>query len=207
MCKSEQPTLEIIGFAGSLRRDSWNRRLLHAAALCAPEGLKLTVFEDLDAIPLFNEDLEIDDPRPVRAFRQRITQADGVLIATPEYNGSMPGVLKNALDWLSRPYRQGCLIAKPVAVTGATPGSSGARDAQQDLRNILWNLKALVFPAPTVLINHVESRFDEAGGLTDAATRQALAAFLAELAGFVRWAQESRKPAVSPHEPSTALLR
>lgn len=203
MPNTEDSTLQILALAGSLRRDSWNRRLLHAAATGAPAGLEVTVFEDLASVPLFSQDLEVDDPPPVRAFRHRIARADGILIATPEYNGAMPGVLKNALDWLSRPYRQSCLIAKPVAVTGTTPGSSGARSAQQDLRNILWNLKALVLPSPTLFIHQVGDRFDAAGTLKDAETREALTNFLSDFGSFIQWARRDRKISIPALAGST----
>lgn len=177
----------VLAVPGSLRRGSWNKRLLQAAIASAPDSVHLSMFEDLGSLPLFDEDLEVDDPEPVRSFRSRVVKADGILVATPEYNQSVPGVLKNAIDWLSRPYGESCLIGKPVAVIGSTPGSWGTRIAQKELRHILWATGALVLPDPPLYVRSVASLFGERDRLVDEETRRALARLLAVFADFIRW--------------------
>jgi chromate reductase len=131
------PALRVLTISGSLRRGSYNRRLLHEAADHAPTGVALHEWAELHAVPAFDEDLESDPPEAVAELREAIRAADAVLIATPEYNGSVPGALKNALDWASRPYKTTALRGKPVAVVGASPSPRGAQAAQDDLRRIL----------------------------------------------------------------------
>jgi chromate reductase len=132
------PVLRVLTISGSLRRDSYNRRLLLEAADHAPAGVALHEWAALHAVPAYDEDLESDPtPEAVADLREAIQAADAVLIATPEYNGSVPGALKNALDWASRPYKTNALRGKPVAVLGASPSPRGAQAAQDDLRRIL----------------------------------------------------------------------
>lgn len=181
--------LHILAVPGSLRRGSWNQRLLSAAVENAPDAVTVTGFDDLGSVPLFNEDLEADVPEPVRSFRQRVSEADGVLIATPEYNQSIPGVVKNAVDWLSRPYGASCLIGKPAAVIGATTGPWGTRIAQKELRHTLWATDALVLPDPPMYVREVATLFDDAGRLTDERTRKALTGLLAAFSNFIRRAR------------------
>jgi chromate reductase len=130
--------MKLLGIVGSLRRDSYNAMLMRAAAELLPPDAELIVFEGLSGIPAFDEDLE-DGPAPdaVTALKEAIAEADGVLIATPEYNGSIPGFLKNALDWVSRPFEDNPLRNKPAAVMGASTGMFGAVWAQADLRKVL----------------------------------------------------------------------
>lgn len=178
--------LRIIGLAGSLRRASWNRRMLHAAAMLAPAGTTLEVWDALATVPLFDEDLELaapDGPPGVRALRAAIAAADGLVIATPEYNHALPGVLKNALDWLSRDSR--VLDDLPVAVLGASSGPWGTRLAQASLRQVLHTCGALVMPSPTLFIAHAAERFDADGALADAATRASLHRFMGAFASWV----------------------
>ena len=129
--------MRIVGIAGSLRRGSHNRRLLRAAAHTLPSGVELLEWEGLADIPAFDEDLETTPPAVVRAFLDEIERADGVLIATPEYNASVPGALKNALDWASRPFPDNVLKGKPIAVVGASTGLFGAVWAQAEVRKAL----------------------------------------------------------------------
>ncbi len=137
--------MHIIGLPGSLREGSFNTRLLHAAAHVLPEGASYQVFDGIGRLPLFNEDLEGDHLHPaVAEFNAAITDADAVLIATPEYNGSMPGALKNALDWASRPHGAAPLEGKPVAVVGASPSRYGAVRAQADVRKVAASIGAQV---------------------------------------------------------------
>ena len=129
--------MRILGIAGSLRRGSHNRRLLRAAAQSLPSGADLVEWDGLAGIPAFDEDLETTPPRPVQELLEEIERADAVLIATPEYNASVPGALKNALDWASRPFPDNVLKEKPVAVVGASTGLFGAVWAQAEVRKAL----------------------------------------------------------------------
>jgi len=129
--------MRILGIAGSLRRGSHNRRLLRAAAHTLPSGVELLEWEGLADIPAFDEDLETTPPAVVQAFLDEIERADGVLIATPEYNASVPGALKNALDWASRPFPDNVLKGKPIAVVGASTSLFGAVWAQAEVREAL----------------------------------------------------------------------
>ena len=129
--------MRVLGIAGSLRRDSHNRRLLRAAAQLLPPGAEPAEFDGLKAIPPFDEDDEHDPAPPVLAWREAIADADVLLFATPEYNSSIPGVLKNAIDWASRPVGETVLRNKPVAVIGASTGMFGAVWAQAELRKVL----------------------------------------------------------------------
>ncbi|MFI0898344.1 NADPH-dependent FMN reductase [Streptomyces sp. NPDC020983] len=176
--------LRVLGLAGSLRSDSHNRALLHAAARLAGPGVELDVFEGLKGIPVFDEDLEADTPPAVAGLRRAVGEADAVLFATPEYNQSMPGVVKNLVDWLSR--GGAGLADKPVAVIGASTGPWGTRIAQSQLRHVLLAVGALVVPAPALYVAHAASRFDERGVLIDADLAERLADVVGELAGWAR---------------------
>ncbi|QRP62785.1 NAD(P)H-dependent oxidoreductase [Rhodanobacter sp. FDAARGOS 1247] len=190
------PARRVLCLAGSLRRQSWNRRLLHAAALQAPASLQLDVHDALAAVPLFDEDLESHDPAGpagVQALRAAVAAADGLVIATPEYNQAIPGVLKNALDWLSRESPIGEVLAgKPVAVLGASSGPWGTRLAQASLRQVLHTCGALVMPAPSLFVARAAERFDAQGWLTDTATLQSLQSFLL---AFDAWMERVAPPA------------
>jgi chromate reductase, NAD(P)H dehydrogenase (quinone) len=130
--------MRILGISGSLRRDSHNTELLRAAALALPPGVELELFEGLAVVPPFCEDEEVEPAPPaVEELRRQIAEADALLIATPEYNASIPGVLKNAVDWASRPFPDSALRDKPVAVVGASTGLFGAVWAQAELRKVL----------------------------------------------------------------------
>src|SRR5512144_1327505 len=169
-------SVHILGFAGSLRRDSYNRALLRAARELAPEGMIVDVF-DLAPLPLYNEDVEAQgDPDPVAAFKRAIQQADAVLIATPEYNHGVPGVTKNAIDWASRPPRNAVLSGKPVGIMGAS-----AR-GQSQLRQAFEFTNSYAMPQPELLVFRAHEKFDAQDRLTDEPTRQFLAKFLGALA-------------------------
>lgn len=164
--------MKVLTFAGSLRNDSWNRRLVRAANYHAPKGLTVEVYEDLQEIPLFSEDLESSgDPEPVRSLKQAVAASDGLLISTPEYNHSIPGVLKNAIDWLSRPPER-VLHGLPAAVLSVTSGSSGGRLAQAGLRHVLSACRCLVLPTPEFHLGDAAAAFDVEGRrlIADAAT-------------------------------------
>ena len=180
-------TVSIVAFAGSLRADSLNRRLIANVPVLAPQTLDVAVFDDLAAVPLFDEDLEAtrpDGPGAVFALRLAAGGADGLLIATPEYNQSVPGVMKNAVDWLSRPDGASVLDGKPVAITGATTGPWGTRYAQKELRHALTAAGAIVMPQPMLFVPNAEAAFAPDGTLTDPALRSRLVGLLS---AFERW--------------------
>ncbi|MCI0572628.1 MAG: NAD(P)H-dependent oxidoreductase [Myxococcaceae bacterium] len=178
----------MLAIPGSLRRGSYNRSLLEAGAACAPAGMRIHVYDELARIPLFDEDLERETaggPEEVRRLRSQVAEADALWIATPEYNQSVPGVLKNAIDWLSRPAPQEVLAGKPVAIIGVTQGRWGTRLAQSHLRHVLSATESLVLPRPTLFVREAERLFDGEGRLSDEATRDALRGFLEAFAGWV----------------------
>jgi len=190
----ENPVRRVLCLAGSLRRDSYNRRLLRAAAAQAPATLRLDVHDGLSAVPLFNEDLESSVPAGVQALREAIAAADGLIIATPEYNQAIPGVLKNALDWLSRESPMGeVLSGKPVAVLGISSGPWGTRLAQASLRQVLHTCGALVMPAPSLFVANAAMRFDDDGRLVDPAVIRSLQNFML---AFEQWLQRMTPPIV-----------
>jgi chromate reductase len=179
-------TLSILGIAGSLRRASYNRGLIRAAVEVAPRGLIVSTFDLMD-VPLFNADVEAaGDPAPVVALKSAVERADALLIATPEYNHCIPGVLKNAIDWASRPARASALTAKPVAIMGASPGRGGTARAQAQLRDGLTYTNGYVLPLPEVLVPLAEDKFDADGNLIDADTRAEIRDLLVALAAWTR---------------------
>jgi chromate reductase, NAD(P)H dehydrogenase (quinone) len=187
---SNDRDLTILAFAGSLRRASYNRALLRAAQEASPEGLRIEIF-DIGDVPLYNEDVEAAGvPEPVERFRQAIREADGLLIATPEYNHGVPGVTKNAIDWASRPPRQSALDGKPVAIFGASPGITGTARGQSQLRQAFEFTNSYCMPQPEVLVYQAHQKFDAEGHLTDAKTREFLGKFLVAFAAWVRRLQE-----------------
>jgi chromate reductase len=175
--------MRVLGISGSLRADSYNSQLLHAARELLPAGAELEVFDGLRALPPYDQDLDNDGASaPVHALRERIGAADVVLIATPEYNGSLPGLLKNAIDWASRPRGSASLANKPVAVIGATPGVFGGVWAQADARKVLGIAGARVIECDLAVPRAPEC-FAE-GGLVDAKVRAQLGALMRQLAEF-----------------------
>lgn len=180
----------ILGIAGSLRRQSYNRSALLAAQQLAPAGVTVDVFE-LDGIPLFNEDDERQPPAKVIDLKERLRGADAVLIVTPEYNYSIPGVLKNAIDWVSRPYGENAWNEKPVAIMGASIGRFGTARAQYHLRQVLLALNMYVINRPEVMIGNATEHFDAEGNLTDASARRLIRELLQNLVERTRLLQES----------------
>lgn len=177
--------MRILAISGSLRRDSHNTRLLRAAADLLPPGAELEVLdpEALRAIPHYDEDLRAaGEPAAVADLRRRVAGADAVLVSTPEYNHSLPGALKNAIDWLSRPLAESPFRGKPVAVVGASTGLFGAVWAQAEARKVLGAVGARVVDAELPVVQAHE-QFDERGALADPDVRAAYAAHLAALAG------------------------
>ena len=175
--------LSLLGFAGSLRRGSYNKALLRAARELLPSGAELTIF-DLAGIPLFNQDLERDPVERVREFKAAIRAADALLIATPEYNYSMSGVLKNALDNASRPHGDNALDGKPVAIMGASVGTLGTARAQYHLRQSCVTLNMYPLNAPEVMVARAQDKFDDQGRLTDPKTREFIAKMLEALVAW-----------------------
>ena len=184
-------SLRVIGIAGSLRKASYNRSLLRAAQQVAPERLRIEVHE-LDAVPLYNEDVEAAGVPPgVAELRQAIADADGLLIATPEYNNGIPGVAKNAIDWLSRPPSDipRVFAGKPVALLGASPGAFGTVLSQAAWLPVLRTLGADFWAGGRLLVSRASSVFDASGALTDERISQALAKFVE---GFAAYADARR---------------
>ena len=177
--------LTILGIAGSLRQTSFNRAALRAAQQLVPDGVSLEIF-DLEGIPPFNQDEEAHPPERVGQLKQRIRAADAILIVTPEYNYSIPGVLKNAIDWASRPYGDSAWEGKPVAIMGASIGAQGTSRAQYHLRQVLVFLNMYPLNRPEVMISNAAQRFDEKGNLKDEETRSHIQNLLAAL---VAWAK------------------
>ncbi|MCW1427557.1 NADPH-dependent FMN reductase [Novosphingobium sp. JCM 18896] len=181
--------LKVLTFAGSLRRESYNRSLIRAAVELAPADMEVELF-DLAAVPLYDGDVEeAGDPEGVVRFKQAIAAADGVIMATPEYNHGVPGVMKNAIDWASRPPRDAVLAHKPVAIFGASPGITGTARGQSQLRQAFEFTESYCMPQPEVLVFRAHEKFDAEGRLTDERTRQGVARFMAAFADWVRRCQ------------------
>lgn len=167
--------MRVLGISGSLRRDSYNTKLLRAAEELLPPFVELQVWDELKAVPPFDEDDELEpEPAAVASLRAAVRQADAVLFATPEYNASIPGQLKNAVDWLSRPVATTPLRNKPALVVGASTGAFGAVWSQAELRKVLATAGARVVEAD-VAVGHAPTKFDEEGRLVDEELREQLA--------------------------------
>ena len=186
---TDPAVINVLAFSGSLRRGSFNTAALVAARELQPPGMAIEI-ADLAAVPLFNEDVEAAGwPEAVAELRRRVAAADALLIATPEYNSSIPGVLKNALDWLSRvdrtrPGTKSPADAKPVGILGVSPGRLGTARAQLHLRQVCVAMNMLPANRPDVLVSVAHEKFDTTGRLTDEATRK----FIADLlAGLHQW--------------------
>jgi len=177
--------IAILGIVGSLRQGSYNHFALKAAQELLPDGATLSLVE-LGGIPLYNQDLEAAPPDTVLAFKDRILAADAILFATPEYNYSLPGVLKNAIDWASRPYGKSAWTGKPAAVFGASVGAFGSARAQYHLRQILVALNMPVVNQPEVMIGNASRRFEEDGRLIDDTTRILIRKLLEALVQLAR---------------------
>jgi chromate reductase len=185
----EQDGLSIVAISGSLRSKSFNTALLRTAQGLLPAGVTMNILA-IDHLPLYNADLEEGSPpEVVTALKQSISDADGVLIATPEYNYGIPGPLKNAIDWASRPGYRSPFANKPVAIIGASPSTVGTARAQGQLKQVLLGMISQVFPFPEVAVNMAAGRFDDNGQLTDARTREQLETMLQQ---FVAWVRKVR---------------
>lgn len=162
---------------GSLRRESWNRALAHAVISLAPADFSFE-FIEIGNLPLYNQDYDADFPEVARRFKQSIEAVDGLLFVTPEYNRSIPGVLKNALDWGSRPWGTNSWARKPGAMLGTSPGATGTALAQQHLRNVLAYLDVATLAQPEMFIRHDPARIDDQGRIVDEDTRKFLQHFV-----------------------------
>ncbi len=180
----------ILGFGGSLRKGSFNKALLMAARELVPDDARLEIF-DIRDIPVFNQDFESDLPHVVREFKAKISAADAILIATPEYNHSIPGFLKNAIDFASRPGRDNSFSGKPVAIMGASQGAVGTARAQDHLRQVLATLNMHVLNRPEVLVATVQDKIDEHGMITDQATKERIKKLLAALVAWTAQLKEN----------------
>ncbi len=179
-------TIRILGISGSLRRRSFNRGLLRAAQEVAPGGVEFDIF-DLSDVPLYNDDLNAaGPPEPVATLQTAVREAEALLIATPEYNTSMSGVLKNAIDWASRPYQNHCLRDKPIALMGASPGRIGTARAQSDVRSVLTALGCYVLPKPVLRVGAAHEKCSVEGDLEDETVRQQLRDLLEALVAWTR---------------------
>jgi chromate reductase len=186
----EEP-VKILGFVGSLRQGSYNKALMRAALELLPKDAALEVF-DLEGIPPFNQDLEHQPPQIVRDFKAKIKTADALLIASPEYNYSIPGVLKNAIDWASRPSGNNVFEGKPVAIMSASTGRLGGVRAQYHLRQVFVALNLYPLNRPEVMMTYAQEHVDASGNLTDEATRKLIWQLMEAL---VQWTKKlNRKP-------------
>jgi chromate reductase, NAD(P)H dehydrogenase (quinone) len=179
----------VVAFAGSLRRGSFNRALIRAARDLAPQGMSIELIE-IGGLPFYNADLEAEgDPAAVAAFKSSVEQADGVLIATPEYNDGIPAVLTNAIDWGSRLPVRAPLTDLPVGIMGASPSQVGTARGQMHLRQILGHIRSRVLPPPEVLVARAHERFDKELRLTDHGTQRVLVDLLQR---FSRWIEREQ---------------
>ena len=184
---SEQ--IRILGICGSLRRESFNRAVLEAATKLVPEGATIEVF-DIGGLPGFNQDDEQNPPAKIVELKKKIRESDAILFVTPEYNYSVPGVLKNAIDWASRPYGDSAWDGKPAAIMGASIGSIATARAQYHLRQIMVFLNMFTINRPEVMIGNCPKGFDADGNLTDETSKELIRQLLQNL---VEWTRTMRK--------------
>jgi chromate reductase len=178
-------SIRILGIAGSLRRQSYNRAALRAATELAPDDSTIEIFE-IDGIPGFSEDDEQTPPAKIVELKKKIREADAILFVTPEYNYSIPGVLKNAIDWASRPYGDSAWSGKPAAIMGASIGVIGTARAQYHLRQVMVFLNMFPVNQPEVMIGNAAKRFDAEGNLTDETTKEFMRQLLQNLVDWTR---------------------
>src|SRR5687767_11894234 len=181
--------VKILGIPGSLRKGSFNRKLVNVALKSLPQGATMEIF-DINGIPPFSEDDEKNVPQKVTDFKAAIRRADAILFATPEYNYSIPGVLKNAIDWASRPYGDSAWDGKPAAIMGASIGNAGSARAQYHLRQIFVFLNMHPLNQPEVMISNASARFDSQGNLTDEETKTRIRQMLETL---IQWTKRLKQ--------------
>ncbi len=178
-------TIKILGISGSLRKGSYHTQLLKAAQSLAPQGVTVDI-AGIGDLPLFNQDLEQDPPETVKAFKQKIKENDAVLFVTPEYNYSVPGVLKNAIDWASRPYGQSAWTGKPTGIMSGSVGLQGGAKAQYHLRQSFVFLDMYPLNKPEVMVPMIQDKFDAQGNLTDEETKKRVVEYLSALAAWTK---------------------
>lgn len=186
MTTTTDQSLAVVGLAGSLRTGSFNRALLRAARELAPPTMQIDVF-DLAPIPPYNADADTDDRRPdaVTQLKAAITEADGVLLVSPEYNAGISGVMKNALDWASRPAFRSPMAGKPTGIMGASRSGKGTARAQEQAKLMVLSMLAEVFPHRGVTVGRAGEKFDQDLRLTDEKTREAVREYLADFAAWI----------------------
>src|SRR5882724_1789729 len=182
-------SIKILGIAGSVRKASFNKSALRAAQKLVPDGTSIEIF-DIGGLPGFNQDDQKNPPAKVTELKARIRAADAILLVTPEYNYSIPGVLKNAIDWASRPYGDNAWNGKPVAVMGASPGMLGTARAQYHLRQVFVFLNMYPVNQPEVMIAHAAERFDTTGNLLDEHAKDLIRQLLRHLVAWSRLLQQ-----------------
>jgi len=178
--------VKILGFAGSLRKGSYNRSALRAAGTVLPDDAELEIFE-ISGLPLFNQDDVDDPPEIVVELKRKIREADAILFSTPEYNYSISGAMKNVIDWGSRPYGDNSWDGKPAAIMGASTGILGTARAQYHFRQVLVAVNVLTINRPEVMITHAADKFDAEGNLTDEQTLKFVRSLVTKL---VEWAKK-----------------
>jgi len=179
--------MNILGISGSLRKDSFNTKLLRAAVALAPADVSIQIYDGLGALPLYNEDVRAAGAPPeVTRLRETIRGADALLIVTPEYNYSVPGVLKNAIDWASRPPQDQPMAGKPLGIMGASGGLGGTMRAQYHLRQIAVFVDMLPLNKPEVMVRNAAEKFDAAGALVDETTKDFVKQMVEGLAAWAR---------------------
>lgn len=189
---------KILGIAGSLRESSYNKLLLQAASKLLPQSTQLEIFE-LHNIPVYNQDVEMYAfPDTVKVFKKKIEGADGILISTPEYNHSYPGMLKNAIDWASRPYGHNSFDGKPTAVISASPALFGGIAAQDHLKQILLALNTRLVTQPAVIVSAADQKFDQDGNLLDPNTKQFMKQLITNLVNLAKQLSQSEQTFVAP---------
>jgi chromate reductase len=188
--------LRILGIPGSLRKGSYNRLALETARKLVPEGAVLEIV-GLEGVPPYNQDLEDHPPSTVAELKSKIRSSDAILFATPEYNYSVSGVLKNAIDWASRPYGESAWDGKPAAILGASTGSLGTARAQYHLRQILVTLNMYALNRPEVMIANASNKFDDQGNLTDDKTRERIERLVRALIVWTRRLKVTRSEVIA----------
>lgn len=178
-------TTRIAVVVGSLRKGAFNKQLARAVISLAPDDFSFD-FPDIGGLPLYCQDYDADLPDVARRFKQQIEEADGLLFVTPEYNRSIPGVLKNAIDWASRPWGTNSWRGKPGAVIGTSPGAMGTALSQQHLRNVLAHLDVVLLGQPEMFIQHDETKIDSDGRILSEDTRKILRVFMDRYVAWIR---------------------
>jgi chromate reductase len=176
---------KILGIAGSLRKDSYNKMLLKTAISLAPEGIEIDIF-DIKDIPLYNQDLESQFPETANELKMKIKESDAILFATPEYNFSIPGVLKNAIDWASRPMGDNSWTGKPAGIIGASMGGFGTIRGQSQLRQCLSTMNMLVMGQPEYFLSSAQTKFNDQGVLINEEDKERLGKYMLDLADWIK---------------------